>query len=658
MDPRADGRMWLMSAERIVIGLKGEDDGGVLVQRAARLLPRGSEGLLAVHVRTPRASRGRSPQGLESQRRAVAELGGSYRTAEAADVATGLLDFARSVQATQIVVGQSRRGWFASLAGNTVEARVVRGAVDCDVHVVAHGHPPHHQDRPPLDVGRARTGVGFALAAVLPVGLQWLLAVSEHSVATAVLVQLAGAVAVALVGGLWPALLGALWSSVLVNYFSTPPLGNLAVEDPQDFLSLAVFVGLSVAVAGVVDRSARRSREAARARAEAAILGDLALDASRSADPLAGLLADAMSIYGASGAALLAWTGTNPTDEAGRTDESDLTDAADSIAEGPGQPSRAELLASVGSTAGWQDAAAAADQPAPAGMSIEPVDAATVLVLFGKVVPPEGRRLLGAVAVHAKAQLERRQLEASRHQVMRLAEGNTMRTAILRAVSHDLRTPLAGIKLAAGALLQESANFSQAEERELLETIDECSDRLDQLVANLLDMSRITAQSVDPLLGPVRWNDVLDRSLGGLPRTSVSIAVPANMPAVEADPGLLERVIANIVENALKYATDSGVTITGSSDGMGAALAGRPSGELRIVDHGPGVPARKMVELFRPFQRLNDQQPATGVGLGLSVAQGFVTAMRGTLTAEETPGGGLTMVIRLPLSTGVNGGPK
>ncbi|MFD0760020.1 histidine kinase [Arthrobacter ulcerisalmonis] len=100
-------------------------------------------------------------------------------------------------------------------------------------------------------------------------------------------------------------------------------------------------------------------------------------------------------------------------------------------------------------------------------------------------------------------------------------------------------------------------------------------------------MSRITAQSVDPLLGPVRWNDVLDRSLGGLPRTSVSIAVPANMPAVEADPGLLERVIANIVENALKYATDSGVTITGSSDGMGAALAGRPSGSSESSTTGP-----------------------------------------------------------------------
>ncbi len=429
-----------------------------------------------------------------------------------------------------------------------------------------------------------------------------------------------------------------------MNYFSTPPVGDLAVSDPQDFLSLGIFVGVSVAVAGVVDRSARRSKEAARAQAEAATLGDLALGASRSEDTLEGLLAEALDVFGATGAGVFSCRAAKAE---GAPPASELSGDRGRDAEGRVW----RMVASAGDTAGWEPGVTG-----PAGSTAEPVDADTRLVLFGREVPAAESRLLGAFAVHVKAQLERRQLAVSRREVLRLAEGNTMRTAILRAVSHDLRTPLAGIKLAAGGLLQRTVTYTPAEARELLETIDECTDRLDQLVGNLLDMSRITADSVRPMLGPVRWSDVISPALRGLPEGTVRVELPANMPTVEADPVLLERVIANIVENAVKYAPGSGITITGASDGMGAAtLDGYPSGELRVIDHGAGVPARKVLEMFQPFQRLHDLPQSTGVGLGLAVADGFVKAMGGTLTAQETPGGGLTMVITLALSTGEAG---
>jgi two-component system sensor histidine kinase KdpD len=285
--------------------------------------------------------------------------------------------------------------------------------------------------------------------------------------------------------------------------------------------------------------------------------------------------------------------------------------------------------------------------------TVEPVDDDTWLVLFGRTVPAADSSLLGAFAAHVLAQLERQQLAASRLEVLRLAEGNTMRTAILRAVSHDLRTPLAGIKLAVGGLLQTAVTYTPEEQQELLETIDECSDRLDALVGNLLDMSRITADSVRPLLKPVRWLDVVPAALRGLPQGSVRVVLPPNLPAVDADAVLLERVIANIAENAVKYAPASNVTVTSASGGLsGAVLNGHPAGELRIIDHGRGVPDRNVPAMFRPFQRLDDLSQSTGVGLGLAVARGFVSAMGGSLAAEETPGGGLTMVIRLPLSTG------
>jgi len=309
----------------------------------------------------------------------------------------------------------------------------------------------------------------------------------------------------------------------------------------------------------------------------------------------------------------------------------------------------------AGST-GWRLVAEAGDVPTapPEGTeNIEQIDAATRLVLSGRTLPASDRRLLGAFGAHLAAQLERQQLAASRREVVRLAESNTMRTSILRAVSHDLRTPLAGIKLAVGGLRQPDIRYTPEEQQELLATIDECSDRLDALVGNLLDMSRISSDSVNPLIKPVRWYEVIPAALHGTPANRVRVDLPPNMPEVDADAGMLERVIANIVENAVKYAPDSDVVLVGAAGGLShATLHGRPAGELRIIDHGQGVPAESIIRMFQPFQRLNDVPQATGVGLGLAVAKGFTEAMGGTLTAEETPGGGLTMVIRLPLSAG------
>ena len=291
----------------------------------------------------------------------------------------------------------------------------------------------------------------------------------------------------------------------------------------------------------------------------------------------------------------------------------------------------------------------------------------TCLVLSGRVLPASDRRLLGAFGVHLVAQLERQQLLASRNEILRLAESNTMRTSILRAVSHDLRTPLAGIKLAVGGLRQEGVRYTRDEEQELLATIEECSDRLDVLVGNLLDMSRITSDSIKPLLRPVRWHEAIPGGLHGIAADLVRVELPANMPEVDADPGMLERVIANIVENAVKYAPGSDIVLAGSAGGLSPpAAGGRPAGELRIIDHGRGVPAERVVEMFRPFQRLDDATQATGVGLGLAVAKGFMEAMGGKLTAEATPGGGLTMVVSLPLSSrpacrprrGIRAGPR
>lgn len=633
--------------ERIVVGLPGGPEGEILIRRGARILNRVNGGdLLAVHVRAAESAAAESPRELESQRRLVQDLGGSYHLVAGEDPAAALLEFARGVNATQIIVGIPRRGrppgLLAGLRGGRTGARVVRGAGAIDVHIVSgpsEGRNPGVPRRR-RDLGRIRVTTGFAMAVLLPALLQLLLAVTpDKNLATAVLVQLTGSVAVALVGGLWPAILAALWSSLLVNYFSTPPVGTLHISDSQNVLALLVFVGVSAAVASVVDLSARRSKEAALARAEAATLADLSRAAAGSEDTIVGLLEQALDVFQVRGAALL----SRQDDDAFRA----------GTAAGRGEGWR--VVASAGEVP--DVSTGVGESPGTGGLpgdNVEQIDATTCLVLSGRVLPASDRRLLGAFGVHLLAQLERRQLLASRSEVLKLAEGNTMRTSILRAVSHDLRTPLAGIKLAVGGLRQEGVHYTREEERELLATIEDCSDRLEVLVGNLLDMSRITSDSIEPLLRPVRWYEVIPGGLHGIAPGRVRVELPANMPEVEADQGMLERVIANIVENAVKYAPESDIVLAGSAGGLGPApVNGRPAGELRIIDHGAGIPADRVVDMFRPFQRLDDAPQATGVGLGLAVAKGFTEAMGGRLTAEPTPGGGLTMVISLPLSSGI-----
>jgi len=225
-----------------------------------------------------------------------------------------------------------------------------------------------------------------------------------------------------------------------------------------------------------------------------------------------------------------------------------------------------------------------------------------------------------------------------------LAAGNRMRTALLAAVSHDLRTPLAAIKASITSLRQTDVAWSPADEAELLETVEDSADRLAALIANLLDMSRVQTGALQPFLQPVAVDEIAPVALRGLPGAdTVRLDTPEDLPLVHTDPGLLERTLANLLSNALRH----------SPPGRPPQLVARRSGgrvELRVVDHGPGVPADDRERMFEPFQRLGDQSAGTGVGLGLAVARGFVEAIGGELGADETPGGGLTMVVSLPLA--------
>lgn len=260
------------------------------------------------------------------------------------------------------------------------------------------------------------------------------------------------------------------------------------------------------------------------------------------------------------------------------------------------------------------------------------------LALSGRVLPASDRRVLAAFAAQAVVVLDRRRLQHEAAQAKELAEGNRIRTALLAAVSHDLRTPLAGIKASVSSLRSEDVEWSDEDRAELLEAIEDGADRLDLLVGNLLDMSRLQTGTVSPLIREIDVDEVVPMALGGVPEDSVELDIPETLPMVYVDKGLLERSVANLVENAVKYSPVGTPVLVSAS-----AIADRV--EVRVIDRGPGVPDEAKESIFEPFQRYGDAPRGAGVGLGLAVARGFAEAMGGTLDAEDTPGGGLTMVL-------------
>ncbi|MCT9869297.1 sensor histidine kinase [Paenarthrobacter aurescens] len=487
---------------------------------------------------------------------------------------------------------------------------------------------------PPVrGIGQGRVVTGLVLALLLPPAVELLVTVLDfRNFAMIMLLQLAVAVAVAAIGGLWPAVVAAVLGSFLLNYFSADPVGSLSIADPTTLFTLVVFLAVACGVALAVGLASRRAQEAARSGAEATALSELALRILSSDGSLETFLEKVRGNLGMEAVTLLG----------------SVAPGASAL---PGAAPAWQVLASAGPNPPVTHAAA--DHAAV-------VDPHYTLLLRGGPLSPQRQRLLAAFGAFVVAVRERQQLVKSRRDNVRLSEGNKMRTSILRAVSHDLRTPLAGIKLAVSSLRQEDVEFPPDVERELLETIEEYADRLDHLVDNLLDMSRITADAVNPLLTGIVWAEVLPQALRGVPPEHLRNELPANLPPVQADAGMLERVVANIVENAVKYAPDSDVVLTARA-GAGITVGDRPASELRIVDHGRGMGQEEVLTMFQPFQRFGDSTaPAPGgahstsggIGLGLAVAKGFSEAMGGSLAAEPTPGGGLTMVVTLPLWTG------
>ncbi|WP_051469003.1 sensor histidine kinase [Actinomadura oligospora] len=616
-------RTW-EARERVVVALTGGPEGDTLIRRAARIAARtkGSD-LLAVHVARSDGLTGADPATLARQRTLVESLGGSYHQVVGPNVPDALLDFARGVNATQLVLGASRRGRVAQLFSRGVGVTTTAQSGAIDVHLVTHEEVNQGRRwkalRASWGVPAKRRRSGFALTAVLFPLLTLVLdrTRSEFSLASDILLFQAAVVGVALFGGLWPALFAAVGGSLLLNYYFTPPLHEFTINEPENILQLVVYVIVGLTVSTVVDVTARRGREAAAARADAEVLSTLAGDILRGGDdrPLVAILERLRETYGLTAVTLL-----ERTAEDGPDDNRD--------------PSSWTIVATTGGTP--------CTTPDEGESDVLLDDGALALVLRGRTLPAEDRRIVEAFAAQAAVALRQQRLAETAGQVRPLEAADRMRTALLNAVSHDLRTPLASAKAAVESLRSPDVTWSIEDQDELAATAAESLDRLDRLVANLLDMSRLQAGSLGMSLSPIAAEDAVPRALADLGDDApVDIRVPAGLPELLADPALLERVLVNLISNAVRHSPpDARVLVTAS------ALAGRL--ELRVIDRGPGIPAGDRDRVFEPFQRLGDRDNHTGVGLGLALSRGLAEAMDGSIAIEETPGGGLTMVLTLP----------
>lgn len=602
---RADNRItdtW-EARERVVVAVTGGPESETLVRRAFRIASKSSAELMVVHVVRGDGLTGVSANQMGGVREVAISLGATLHTVVGDDVSTALLDFARERNATQLVLGISRRSRWARILDEGIGAATVRESGKIDVHMVTHGE----------------VGTGWSWSSLSPRQrhlTSWLAALVVPSAICAATVLLLdrflgiggesavffiGVLVVALLGGVAPAALSAVFSGLLLNYFLVEPRYTFTIAAPDSAVTVVVLLAVAVAVAVLVDGAASRTREARQASREAELLALFAGSVLRGAD-LPGLLERVRETY---------------------------SQRAVSLLREPGG-----VVACVG------------EQPCvdvdSADTAIEVGDDEFWMLLSGKSLPARDRRVLGAVARQAAGLVRQRELTEEAGRAEAIAGADELRRSLLSAVSHDLRTPLAAAKAAVSSLRADDVGFSPEDTAELLATVEESIDQLTGLVGNLLDSSRLAAGVVRPDLRPVFLDEVVHRAIVGIPRGTTGldrITVDVGDAAVLADLGLLERVLVNVIDNALRYAPEGPVRVN----------AGRVGDRtlINVVDEGPGVARDAESGLFAPFQRLGDHDNTTGVGLGLSVARGFVEAMGGTITTTDTPGGGLTVVLDL-----------
>ena len=584
--------------ERVVVVLSGDESDEQLLQRAMLSTMGSRSTLVAVDVRRP----GTTDSDRSASLRSLVEArGGIFVEIEGSDDVTALTSFAESERATRVVVADDgrRRG----LAG-----RLVRASTSFDVHVVGTTTPVRRSRWQKLghEVSRGRMtfGLSFGLSALVALTVILANNRSALSVATSLVLYLLIVVLSAAVGGFIPGITLALVSPLVVNWYLIPPYHTLRINNGENILELAVFVTVASIVASFVSVAARRTSEAQQAWREASTL--FALVESGNFDPVDRILDLLRTSFGVAGAAIVR-----------------------------GEVGEQSIVASSGDVT--------STTVTDASFVVE-VDDESKLAVFGKTLGAEEHRILHVFVSQLGRALEQRRLHEVAIEAETLSRADELKTAILRAVSHDLRSPLASIKASVSSLRQDDVEWSTEMTQDFLESIESESDRLTSIVTNLLDLSRLEAGVMQPALRPVALEEVIPAivTANRTQRGRLRVDMHGEVEEVLSDPSLVDRILANLVDNALKWSDESDVAVRVHQSGNYV--------QVHVVDHGPGIPQALKQRVREPFHRVDDKVQSGGLGLGLAIADRLAESIGGRLELRDTPGGGLTAVVFLPIA--------
>ncbi len=475
-----------------------------------------------------------------------------------------------------------------------------------------------------------RRVAGYVVAVVGPIALAFVLVPFRDSLrsSTVGFAFVVIVVIAASLGRVGPGIVASIEGFLIFNFLFLPPFGTFVIERPEDVTALFVFLGLSILISILFARAAERADAAEAREAELRTLQELSRDLvvqGPGEETYRALLESLVQEFGFDAGALF------------------VQEQGEGLVE----------LMAVGAEAGtmtptW-DPSSPGRAPERLPLSVGRRNLG-LIVLVGErpaLDSPESR-VIRAVCDQLALVLERDRLLRTATEAEIFRQTDQIRRSMLAAVSHDLRSPLAAIKASVTDLLDPDVRRPEAEQREVLRTIDTETDRLDMLVANLLDMSRIEAGVLQAKPESVDLAEVVTREVDAAgvrwPGIEVDAAIDERHASATADPVFLDRVLSNLLDNAARASAEAGrsqveVRVGGrGSDGV----------TVRVVDHGHGVDPVAREQLFYPFYRLEGRTSKLGPGLGLAISKGFVDLMGGELWIEDTPGGGATFAFLLP----------
>lgn len=632
------------ATERVLVCLAPTPAGERLVRTGRRLATALDAEWVVLHVETAEDSRYTVDERdrLDRLLRLAEELGATAVTVPGPSVAEEVIQYARAHNITKIVVGASRGPWWLDLVRGAVVDKIIRASGATDVYVIR-GPAERLRGLRAARRGQPSSRVPYLYSAAiigLATAVGW--AVRTHlDPANLTMLYLLAVVIIALQWGWGPAVLGAALGVAAFDFFLVPPYGSFAVGNTQYLLTFAGLLLVGVVIGSLAARAREHTQAARHREAYTAALSALSADlaASSGLEAIAAAVARHMAeTFSREVAVLVPVEGRlRPIGQAPGfpLDENELAVATWVYEHGE--------VAGVGTDT--LPAASARYVPLKTAQAVRGVLAVRPAVT-GERLTPDQQRLALAFANQAALAIERTQLADVARRVEVLRETERLHTALLDSVAHDLRTPLASITGALSSLVDGTAPLDGSTRRELLENAREEADRLNRFLGNLLDMNRLESGALKLRVEPGDVEDLVGAALTqlgeGAQRREIRVRLASPLPPVPMDFALVTQALANVLDNALKYSTPATPVDV-------SVLAAGTDVQIRIEDRGAGIPPGDLTRIFDKFYRIQRQEGASGVGLGLAISRGIIEAHGGRIWAENRPEGGTAVVITLPL---------